>query len=152
MTLTELPAGQDARVTSVNGTGRVTRRLLEMGVIPGVTVKVVKTAPFGDPIDEFDVRYTLGFQDRDHIINLERIESDGVIDRHTSREGRFHQNHLFSGIGVEHRVHNHRGFRRCNRELGDLAARAGERAGKHHGCPYHRPHARRRRVRHALRV
>lgn len=51
MTLTNLPIGLDARVTSVNGTGPVTRRLMEMGVIPGVAVQVVKTAPFGDPME-----------------------------------------------------------------------------------------------------
>lgn len=51
LTLTHLPAGKDARVIAVNGTGRVTRRLMEMGVIPGVLLRVVKTAPFGDPIE-----------------------------------------------------------------------------------------------------
>ncbi len=51
MTLTELPIGCDARVISIKGTGRITRRLMEMGVIPGVGVKIVKMAPFGDPIE-----------------------------------------------------------------------------------------------------
>ena len=51
MTLTNLPIGRDARVISVNGSGPLTRRLMEMGVIPGVAVKVVKMAPFGDPIE-----------------------------------------------------------------------------------------------------
>ncbi len=51
MTLTELPIGKDARVVAVNGSGTITRRLLEMGVIPGVTVQVIKMAPFGDPIE-----------------------------------------------------------------------------------------------------
>ncbi|HTK25745.1 MAG TPA: ferrous iron transport protein A [Pyrinomonadaceae bacterium] len=51
LSLTNLPIGADARVVSVNGEGRVIRRLLEMGVIPGVSVKVIKTAPFGDPIE-----------------------------------------------------------------------------------------------------
>ena len=49
--LTNLPIGADAQVISVNGESRVIRRLLEMGVIPGVSVKVIKTAPFGDPIE-----------------------------------------------------------------------------------------------------
>ena len=49
--LNELPVGRSARVVSVNGTGRVTQRLMEMGVIPGIGVKVIKTAPFGDPIE-----------------------------------------------------------------------------------------------------
>ena len=51
MTLTNLPVGQDARVTAVKGNGNVARRLMEMGVIPGVAVQVIKTAPFGDPIE-----------------------------------------------------------------------------------------------------
>lgn len=36
---------------SVRGEGRVTRRLMEMGVIPGVSVQMVKAAPFGDPLE-----------------------------------------------------------------------------------------------------
>ena len=51
MTLTRLPAGRDARVTAVNGSSRIARRLMEMGVVPGVSVRVVKAAPFGDPIE-----------------------------------------------------------------------------------------------------
>lgn len=50
MTLTELPVGQEARVISVGGEGRVGRRLLEMGVLPGISLRVVKKAPFGDPM------------------------------------------------------------------------------------------------------
>jgi ferrous iron transport protein A len=51
ITLDQLPEGHSARVVSVNGTGRVTQRLMEMGVIPGIGVKVIKTGPFGDPIE-----------------------------------------------------------------------------------------------------
>jgi ferrous iron transport protein A len=50
-TLNKLPIGSSARVVSVNGTGRVTQRLMEMGVIPGIRVQVIKTGPFGDPIE-----------------------------------------------------------------------------------------------------
>jgi len=49
-TLTSLPIGRSARVVAVRGEGRITRRILEMGVIPGVDISVVKAAPFGDPI------------------------------------------------------------------------------------------------------
>jgi ferrous iron transport protein A len=51
LTITDLPMGTEARVTGIKGTGRTTRRLMEMGVIPGVVVQVVKAAPFGDPIE-----------------------------------------------------------------------------------------------------
>ena len=51
MTLKDLPLGRDAHVTAVNGTGSIARRLMEMGVIPGAAVQVVKKAPFGDPLE-----------------------------------------------------------------------------------------------------
>lgn len=51
MRLTDLPLGQTARVVSVSGDSAITRRLLEMGVIPGIDLKVIRTAPFGDPIE-----------------------------------------------------------------------------------------------------
>jgi ferrous iron transport protein A len=73
MTLTQLPKGQDARVVAVNGSGSVTRRLMEMGVIPGVGVRVVKSAPFGDPI-EIRVRgYSLAMRKSE----ADSIEVDG---------------------------------------------------------------------------
>lgn len=50
-TLTNLPIGQDASVSAVNGTGSLIRRLKEMGLIPGAAVKIIRTAPFGDPIE-----------------------------------------------------------------------------------------------------
>lgn len=49
--LTDVPVGTDAWVISVKGDSRVTRRLMEMGVIPGVELRVIKAAPFGDPIE-----------------------------------------------------------------------------------------------------
>lgn len=49
-TLAELAIGAEAKVIRVNGKSTISRRLMEMGVIPGVAVKIVKTAPFGDPI------------------------------------------------------------------------------------------------------
>ena len=51
MTLTNLPKGANAKVVSVSGDNAITRRLMEMGVVPGVSVKVIKSAPFGDPIE-----------------------------------------------------------------------------------------------------
>lgn len=51
MNLTELPIGAKATVISVKGGNAITKRLMEMGVVPGVTVRVVKSAPFGDPLE-----------------------------------------------------------------------------------------------------
>ena len=51
MNLTSLPIGIVARVTSVRGDNQITKRLMEMGVVPGVALRVVKSAPFGDPLE-----------------------------------------------------------------------------------------------------
>ena len=50
-TLDTLAAGQAGRIAAVSGELDVRRRLLEMGLTPGTTVKVVRFAPLGDPID-----------------------------------------------------------------------------------------------------
>ncbi len=51
MNLTNLPIGTRATVVAINGNNAITRRLMEMGVVPGVSVRVVKSAPFGDPLE-----------------------------------------------------------------------------------------------------
>ena len=60
--MADLAVGDEARVTAVNGEGRVTNRLLEMGVVPGATVSVVKAAPFGDPIQVRVLGYSLAMR------------------------------------------------------------------------------------------
>ncbi len=51
MNLTNLPIGARAKVVAVNGNNAITKRLMEMGVVPGVSVRVIKSAPFGDPLE-----------------------------------------------------------------------------------------------------
>ncbi len=45
-TLAGLSVGESGVVKDVKGNSNVTKRLMEMGIIPGTSVKVVKTAPF----------------------------------------------------------------------------------------------------------
>ncbi len=49
--LDSLDAGVPARVLAVRGEGALARRLMEMGVVPGAPVRVIKSAPLGDPIE-----------------------------------------------------------------------------------------------------
>jgi len=51
VSLDRLRVGAHARVTAVKGEGAVARRLMEMGVVPGAPVRVVKCAPLGDPLE-----------------------------------------------------------------------------------------------------
>lgn len=53
--LADLRIGQCGRVTSVSGSDSLTRRLLEMGLTPGVECQLTGVAPLGDPL-EFLVR------------------------------------------------------------------------------------------------
>ena len=70
MTLADLAKGESRMVLSVRGEDVITRRLMEMGVVPGVSVRMIKAAPFGDPI-EINVRgYSLA---------LRRNEAESVV-------------------------------------------------------------------------
>ena len=51
MTLNDLAIGKEAVIAAVNGEGALRLRLLDMGLIPGTKVKVIKIAPLGDPIE-----------------------------------------------------------------------------------------------------
>lgn len=50
MTLDRIPVDTLARVASVEATDAHGLRLMEMGMVPGAPVRVVKAAPLGDPI------------------------------------------------------------------------------------------------------
>jgi len=51
MTLRELPVGKEATITAVGGTGALRQHFLDMGVIPGSDIVLVKYAPLGDPME-----------------------------------------------------------------------------------------------------
>ena len=51
MTLKELPIGSMATVVTVGGEGALRQHFLDMGLIPGVDVTMVKYAPMGDPVE-----------------------------------------------------------------------------------------------------
>ncbi len=51
----ELAIGESGQVVQVIGVNDVSRRLLEMGVTPGVDIRRIGTAPLGDPL-EFELR------------------------------------------------------------------------------------------------
>lgn len=50
-TLSQMCPGEKGTVLAVNGKGQIYRRIIDMGVVPGVTVEVKKYAPLGDPME-----------------------------------------------------------------------------------------------------
>jgi Fe2+ transport system protein FeoA len=51
VTLDTLQIGQEAQIERLRGGRTTAQRLQEMGLIPGTTVRVLKFAPLGDPIE-----------------------------------------------------------------------------------------------------
>ncbi len=51
MTLRDLKPGEEGVVARIGDRGPMRRRIMDMGVTPGVLIKVVKVAPLGDPIE-----------------------------------------------------------------------------------------------------
>ncbi len=73
MTLRELSVGKSATVISVGGEGALRQHFLDMGVIPGAEITVVKYAPMGDPVELLIHGYelTLRLDDAEKIEVLE---------------------------------------------------------------------------------
>lgn len=51
VTLKDLKPGQKGRVVQIDSKGALKRRLVDMGITPGVTIMIRKVAPLGDPIE-----------------------------------------------------------------------------------------------------
>ena len=76
MTLKELPIGKMATVISVGGEGALRQHFLDMGIIPGAAVTMVKYAPMGDPVEVRIHSYELTL----------RLEDAGKIQIEDERE------------------------------------------------------------------
>ena len=69
-TLKDIPIGGKAKVVKLYGEGPIKRRIMVMGITKGVVIRIIKTAPLGDPI-ELTVRgYELSLRKED----AEKIE------------------------------------------------------------------------------
>lgn len=51
MTLKEVEIGHSAIVTAVGGDGALRQHFLDMGILPGARITIVKYAPMGDPVE-----------------------------------------------------------------------------------------------------
>jgi Fe2+ transport system protein FeoA len=78
--LHELPLGVPARVRDVACERLVRRRLLELGLLPGTQIEVVRRAPLGDPIELRLRGYRLSIRaDEARAIHVERIAHPDVV-------------------------------------------------------------------------
>ncbi len=50
-TVEDITPGTSAVITGITGEPKIRRRLMEMGVIPGSTLRLIRWAPLGDPAE-----------------------------------------------------------------------------------------------------
>lgn len=69
MTIKDLKEGQSATICTVGGDGALRQHFLDMGVIPGIEVKLIKYAPMGNPLEIriHDYELTLRLADAEQI-------------------------------------------------------------------------------------
>lgn len=60
--LSELKPGEEATIVKVGGERPVRRRILDMGVVKGAKIEVVRVAPLGDPIEFLIKGYKLSLR------------------------------------------------------------------------------------------
>ena len=78
MNLRELEIGKSATIKSVGGSGALRQHFLDMGIIPGSDVSLIKYAPLGDPMELTVSGYSLTIR----LADAEKIEIENV--RNTS--------------------------------------------------------------------
>ena len=62
MYLSDAKAGKEYEVVKVEGPKFLKRRIMDMGILPGVKIKVVRVAPLGDPMDIIVKGYNLSIR------------------------------------------------------------------------------------------
>lgn len=77
MNLAEIEIGESAKVLEIGGADKERQHLLDMGLIPGTAVKVVKRAPMGDPIEIGLHGYELAIRNANaEMVEVEKVSQD----------------------------------------------------------------------------
>ena len=104
MTIKDLPAGKSATILKVGGDGALRQHFLDMGLIQGAEVTVIKYAPMGDPVELRIHSYelTIGLSDAEQIEvsepycidnkAVENVKMNSIVKEHPGfgEGGRYH--------------------------------------------------------------
>lgn len=105
MTLDKLEIGKTAMVTVVGGEGSLRQHFLDMGVIPGAKVKLIKYAPMGDPMELLIHGYTLTLRRAD-AARIEVTEAAADDNEQEAEERPFIPSGEHPGLGEGGRYHS----------------------------------------------
>ena len=103
ITLKDLKINEHARILSVGGEGALRQHFLDMGVIPGAELTLVKFAPLGDPMELQIHGYELSLRLED----AEKIEIEKISER-KNKHKRIEtiSDHEHPGLGEEGKYHD----------------------------------------------
>jgi Fe2+ transport system protein FeoA len=68
--LSRVKTGSKCIIKKIGGEGAFKRRILDMGMVPGSEIEVVRVAPLGDPVD---------FKLRGYHLSLRKEEADKIL-------------------------------------------------------------------------
>ena len=103
MTIKDLKIGENARILKVGGEGALRQHFLDMGVIPGAEVTLVKRAPLDDPLELQIHGYKLALRLADAAV----IEVEKISERSNKHEhSRSFSREEHPGLGEEGRYHD----------------------------------------------
>lgn len=102
MTLRELEIGKSAVIKSVGGEGALRQHFLDMGLIPGAEVTVIKFAPMGDPMEIQIHGYELTLR----LAEAAEVVIEPIPERSRKHEGAKNTNKtVHPGLGEEGKYH-----------------------------------------------
>ena len=111
MTLRDLQTGESAVILTVGGSGALRQHFLDMGMIPGVEVTLVKYAPMGDPMELrlHGYELTLRLADAEQI-EIEEVQKAGAEHEASKvgKDGRLKESGRFTdhpGLGEGGKYH-----------------------------------------------
>ncbi len=101
--LNEFKPGEAGQVTAVGGEGALRQHLLDMGVIPGTVMTLVKFAPMGDPLEVRlnDYELTLRLDDARRIELMPLQKEQGASEKSGKKKKRV----AHPGLGEEGKFH-----------------------------------------------
>ncbi len=106
MTLRDLKQGQSATIFAVGAGGALRQHLLDMGLIPGLDVKVLKFAPMGDPVEVLVHGYTLSLRLSEAAEIEVRTAQDSSTPDNFGYNLSLHEHNAHPGLGEAGRYHS----------------------------------------------
>ena len=111
MTLRDLQMGESAVITTVGGRGALRQHFLDMGMIPGVQVTLVKYAPMGDPMElrlhGYELTLRLADAEQIEIEEVQKVEAEHEASK-AGKGGRLKESGRFTdhpGLGEGGKYH-----------------------------------------------